>query len=387
MKKIILIITLINFSNLNAIEIIRDQVFEHYLKETLLELTGEENIEFRLVNDVKENAFVIDNNYIFFTKGILKNISNENALISIMLHEYGHIKKNHVFQKKIKADKLKEFSKYNNIFSLLVGLSLSNTEVMFGTSLTINEGLIQDFLKNSVEFENEADDLMIYYLNKNYLDKQPIYDFLDDLSKNNLDDSYRRTHPTINDRKEKVLIHIDKGNKSIKSNKFTYLKAKYFMNSENENYNNFFKNIKNGKHVKIKDTEFDQIFEYELFKIGMSQENAINIYNSVIEIFDNSYVKLEFLNHLIDNDYYDLLSENINIYKNNENIKNEFYYLYIMGKAYDYFNQENESFFYFCNFYKKNNIIRLTNYYCNKYDRNKINIIDLVNEINVDINQ
>ena len=387
MKKIILIITLINFSNLNAIEIIRDQVFEHYLKETLLELTGEENIEFRLVNDVKENAFVIDNNYIFFTKGILKNISNENALISIMLHEYGHIKKNHVFQKKIKADKLKEFSKYNNIFSLLVGLSLSNTEVMFGTSLTINEGLIQDFLKNSVAFENEADDLMIYYLNKNYLDKQPIYDFLDDLSKNNLDDSYRRTHPTINDRKEKVLIHIDKGNKSIKSNKFTYLKAKYFMNSENENYNNFFKNIKNGKHVKIKDTEFDQIFEYELFKIGMSQENAINIYNSVIEIFDNSYVKLEFLNHLIDNDYYDLLSENINIYKNNENIKNEFYYLYIMGKAYDYFNQENESFFYFCNFYKKNNIIRLTNYYCNKYDRNKINIIDLVNEINVDINQ
>lgn len=387
MKKIILIIILINFSNLNAFEIIRDQVFENYLKETLLELTGEENIEFRLVNDVKENAFVIDNNYIFFTKGILKNISNENALISIMLHEYGHIKKNHVFQKKIKADKLKEFSKYNNIFSLLVGLSLSNTEVMFGTSLTINEGLIQDFLKNSVAFENEADDLMIYYLNKNYLYKQPIYDFLDDLSKNNLDDSYRRTHPTINDRKEKVLIHIDKGNKSIKSNKFTYLKAKYFMNSENENYNNFFKNIKNGKHVKIKDTEFDQIFEYELFKIGMSQENAINIYNSVIEIFDNSYVKLEFLNHLIDNDYYDLLSKNINVYKNNENIKNEFYYLYIMGKAYDYFNQENESFFYFCNFYKKNNIIRLTNYYCNKYDRNKINIIDLVNEINVDINQ
>lgn len=387
MKKIILIITLINFSNLNAIEIIRDQVFEHYLKETLLELTGEENIEFRLVNDVKENAFVIDNNYIFFTKGILKNISNENALISIMLHEYGHIKKNHVFQKKIKADKLKEFSKYNNIFSLLVGLSLSNTEVMFGTSLTINEGLIQDFLKNSVAFENEADDLMIYYLNKNYLYKQPIYDFLDDLSKNNLDDSYRRTHPTINDRKEKVLIHIDKGNKSIKSNKFTYLKAKYFMNSENENYNNFFKNIKNGKHVKIKDTEFKQIFEYELFKIGMSQVNAVDIYKSVIEIFDNSYVKLEFLNHLIDNDYYDLLSENINIYKNNENIKNEFYYLYIMGKAYDYFNQENESFFYFCNFYKKNNIIRLTNYYCNKYDRNKINIIDLVNEINVDINQ
>lgn len=387
MKKIILIITLINFSNLNAFEIIRDQVFEHYLKETLFKLTGEENIEFRLINDVKENAFVINNDYIFFTKGILKSINNENALISIMLHEYGHIKKNHIFQKKIKAEKLKEFSKYNNIFSLLVGLSLSNTEVMFGTSLTINEGLIQDYLKNSVVFENEADDLMIYYLNKNNLDKQPIYDFLDDLSMNNLNDSYRKTHPTINDRKKKVLAHITKGNKSIRDNKFTYLKAKYFMNSKNEKYNNFFRNIKNGKNVKIEDPEFKKIFEYELFKVGMSQESSIDIYNSVIKIFNNSYVKLEFLNHLIDNDYHDLLLKNINIYKNNKNIKNEFYYLYIMGKVYDYLNQKNESFFYFCNFYKKNNIIKLSNYYCNKYDRNKISIIDLVNEINVDINQ
>ena len=387
MKQIILIITLISFSNLYAFEIIRDQVFEHYLKETLFELTGEENIEFRLINDTKENAFVIDNNYIFFTKGIFKNISSENSLISIMLHEYGHIKKNHVFQKKIKAEKLKEFSKYNNIFSLLIGLSLSNTEVMFGTSLTINEGLIQDFLKNSVAFENEADDLMIYYLKKNHLDKQPIYDFLNILSKNNLDDSYRRTHPTINDRMEKILANISEGNRLIKSNKFTYLKAKYFMNSDNENYNIFFKSIKNGKHIRIVDKEFKQIFQYELFKVGMSQVNAIDIYDAVIDVFDNSYVKLEYLNYLIDNNYYDLLLRDINVYKNNKDIKKEFYYLYIMGKAYDYFNQENESFFYFCNFYKKINIIRLSNYYCNKYDRNKINIIDLVNEINVDINQ
>ena len=387
MKKIILIITLISFSNLYAFEIIRDQVFEHYLKETLFELTGEENIEFRLINDTKENAFVIDNNYIFFTKGIFKNISSENSLISIMLHEYGHIKKNHVFQKKIKAEKLKEFSKYNNIFSLLIGLPLSNTEVIFGTSLTINEGLIQDFLKNSVAFENEADDLMIYYLKKNHLDKQPIYDFLNILSKNNLDDSYRRTHPTINDRMEKILANISKGNRLIKSNKFTYLKAKYFMNSDNENYNIFFKSINNGKHIKNVDKEFKQIFQYELFKVGMSQVNAIDIYNAVIDVFDNSYVKLEYLNYLIDNNYYDLLLRDINIFKNNKDIKKEFYYLYIMGKAYDYFNQENESFFYFCNFYKQINIIRLSNYYCNKYDRNKINIIDLVNEINVDINQ
>ena len=387
MKKIILIITLINFSNLYSFEIIRDQVFESYLKETLFKLTNEQKIEFRLIDDVKDNAFVIDNNHIFFTKGILKNITSENALVSIMLHEYGHIKKNHVFQKKIKIKELKKFHKYSNIFSLLVGLSSSSTEVLFGSSLILNESLVQNFLQNSVAFENEADDLMLVYLNKNNLDKKPIFDFLDHLDRNNIDNSYRKSHPTIRDRKDKIQRHLSNGTKIIDNNEFIYLKAKYFMNSNNEIYNNFFKNIQNGKYTKIEDKQLNEAFEYELFKIGINKENPIHVYESVIKRFNNSYIKLEYLNYLIDNNYYDILSNKLDLYKVNESIKKEFYYLYIVGKGYDYLNKKNESFFYFCNFYKKINNIALSNYYCDKYDRNKIGIIDLVNEINVNINQ
>ena len=99
MKILILIIIIINLKNLYSYEIIRDQIFENFLEESLFSLTGNRSIDFKLINDFKENAFVIDDSHIFFTKGILNKIKDENALISIMLHEYGHIKKNMFFKK------------------------------------------------------------------------------------------------------------------------------------------------------------------------------------------------------------------------------------------------------------------------------------------------
>ena len=97
MKILIVTLTLISIQNLFSYEIIRDQIFETLTKELLFELTNDKRIKFQLVNDLNENAFVIDNDNIFLTKGIFKNIEDENALISIILHEYSHIKKNHIF--------------------------------------------------------------------------------------------------------------------------------------------------------------------------------------------------------------------------------------------------------------------------------------------------
>ena len=99
MKKILIFLILINFNILHADQIIRDHVFEQFLEKKLLHLT-KENLDFRLINSDKNNAFVIDNNYIFFTKGLFNNINNEDVLTSIMLHEYGHILKKHLFKKK-----------------------------------------------------------------------------------------------------------------------------------------------------------------------------------------------------------------------------------------------------------------------------------------------
>ena len=100
MKKITIIIFLFFYQNLYSYEIIRDQVFENYLKELSDIFFKKADINFYLIDDDNENAFVLDNKSIFFTKGLLEHLENENALISIMLHEYGHIKKNHIVKKK-----------------------------------------------------------------------------------------------------------------------------------------------------------------------------------------------------------------------------------------------------------------------------------------------
>ncbi len=386
MKILILLIIVINFKSLYSYEIIRDQIFENFLEESLFLITKNIDIDFKLINDSKENAFVIDDNHIFFTKGILNKITDENALISIMLHEYGHIKKKHVFQKKRKAQELEKYSKYVNIFSLLAGLSLKNSEVMFGTSISLNEGLIQNFLTNSRKFENEADNIMILYMNNQKLNSFSTIEFLKYLSKNNFNITYRQTHPSIEERIIKIERNISENYNEIKSKKFDFIKAKYFFNSKNEIYNNFFKNLKNGKALPIENDEMTDVSYYELFKVGISNVDPVNIYESNIQKYNNSYIKLEYLNYLIDSKNTKILLNKLELYKIEENVRKEFYFLYIMGKTYDYIGKNNESNFYFCNFYKKISNNKLSKYYCDKYNKNKIKIIDLVNEINVNIN-
>ena len=386
MKILIVTLTLISIQNLFSYEIIRDQIFETLTKELLFELTNDKRIKFQLVNDLNENAFVIDNDNIFLTKGIFKNIEDENALISIILHEYSHIKKNHIFQKKIKVNELKKYNKYANLFSLFAGLSLKNTEIMFGSSISINEVLIQQFLKNSREFENEADNMMIHYINKNNLDKSSTINFLKYLEGKIFNDQYRQTHPSIKERILKINNDGFKNNKKINNKKFTFLKAKYFQNSTNNIYNNFFTKIKKGEYSIINNDDMSIAADYELFKIGMNTNDPIKIYEENIQYYNNSYVKLEYLNYLIENDKEKIILDRINLYKIDEKVKKEFYFLYIMGKTYDYLNRINDSNFYFCNFYKKVSNRELSKYFCRKYDENHIKSIDLVNEINVNFN-
>ena len=386
MKILILVIIIINLKNLYSYEIIRDQIFENFLKESFFSLTENRSINFKLIDDLKENAFVIDDSHIFFTKGILDKIKDENALISIMLHEYGHIKKKHVFQKKLKAQELKRYSKYVNMFSLLAGISLKSSEVMFGTSISLNEGLIQKFLINSRKFENEADNIMLEYMNNNKLNSLSTIEFLKHLNENNFNNTYRQTHPSTEERITKIKKNLSENYYEIKSKKFDFIKAKYFNNSKNKIYNSFFKNLKNGKALAIENDEMTVASYYELFKVGINKLNPIKIFELNINKYNNPYIKLEYLNYLIDNNNKNILLNKLGLYKIDKDVKKEFYFLYIMGKTYDYVGKINESYFYFCNFYKKISNNELSKYYCDKYDKNKIEIIDLVNEINVNIN-
>ncbi len=385
MKKILIILILINFNILHASEIIRDHILEYYLKNTISDITNTD-ISFRLFNDNNSNAFIIDNDHIFLTKGLFNIINDENALVSIMLHEYGHIKKNHLFQKKKKINNLSELNKYTNIFSAIVGISMSNSDIFFGSTLTLNEVLIQDLLKNSREYEEEADNIMLLYMKKNNINKNSTINFLKYLEQTSPNNKYRASHPSIKSRinKLKKINYKMKDNKN-NSNEFEFLLAKYYRKSNIQIYNDFFSSIDSGKYYDIQNDEMTIASKYEIFKKGIEIVDIELIYEKNIIKYNNPYMKLEYLNYLLSNGNILSIISKKDLYKNNIDVRNEFYFHFIMGKIYNYLDDINKSNFYFCNFYKKISNKKLKNYYCNKYDISKIGTIDLINKVNDNI--
>jgi len=219
-----------------------------------------------------------------------------------------------------------------------------------------------------------------------HLDTSPIINFIIHLGENTTNNQYRQTHPSTGERVNKIKNNIQKNRNILKDKEFDFIKAKYFQNSNNKIYNDFFKNIKFGKFAVIENDEMSIASKYELFKTGIINNNAVEIYEKNISNYNNSYVKLEYLNYLIDNNKKDMILNKINLFKIDKNVKNEFYFLFIMGKTYGYLNEMSLSNFYFCNFYKKILDRELSNFYCNKYDNKMIENIDLINEINVNFN-
>jgi|TARA_B110000093_G_C12917001_1_gene387438 hypothetical protein len=386
LKKVLILILVINFNILNANEIIRDHVLEYYLKDNVFNITNKK-INFRLIDDSKSNAFVIDNDYIFLTKGLFNIVNDKEALISIMLHEYGHIQKNHIFKKKNQIKKLNKLNKYTNIFSVLAGVSLGSSDIFFGSSLTLNEVLIQGLLQNTREYEEEADNVMLLYMKKNNINKNSTIEFLNYLEKENSNKAYRNSHPSIKSRINKLKkMNYKMKENGLNDKEFEFLLAKYYKKSNIQIYNNFFSSIEEGKIYSIENDEMSIASKYEIFKKGIEVDNIDWIYEQNISKYNNSFMKLEYLNYMISNDEILSIIKKKDLYKNNSEVRDEFYFHFIMGKVYDYLNKKNKSNFYFCNFYKKISNQKLKNYYCNKYDISKIGTIDLINEINDNIN-
>ena len=114
---------------------------------------------------------------------------------------------------------------------------------------------------------------------------------------------------------------------------------------------------------------------YEIFKKGISISKNEEIFQEMYSLIDNSFLKIEYFNYIIDNqlsDLYELIEKN----KENKAIQKEYYFHYIYGRYYAKRNDLNLSNFYFCQFFKTTNQSQKIDYYCNNYDKNKISILD-----------
>ena len=360
--------------NVFAIEIIRDPIAEEYFNDLS---KGENEFNSYLIIDEKPNAFVIENN-IYFTTELIKLIEDEDTLKSIFFHELGHIINNHYASKKIKLLDTQKSNSLNNILSLGIAVISGNPSIGIASSLAINQKLLGDLSYNSIKFEIEADDYMIQKIREKKLNTKGLIKFIDNLPENK--NSYFATHPRNEDRIN-IIKEFSNDKLVVNSPEFNWIKAKYGKNSKNNDFNNFFKDLEKGIFYEINKPSIPKAYiDYELYKSGIGKSKNDEMFNNINNQLDNSFLKIEYFNYIIDNNlshFYELIEKN----KENKKLKKEYYYHFIYGKYYALQNNINLSNFYFCQFFKSTNQIQKIDYYCNNYDKNKISNLDNLNAI------
>ncbi len=369
--KLICIIFLLIFSNLYSYEIIRDPIFEDYIEDIREELRLI-RVDVYLIKDKLANAFVINNN-IYFTTGLLNELNDEDTLKAIYLHEYGHVIKNHFKTKKIKIKQSMDKSSFYTLFSVGLAVLTANANIGIGTSITLNNNLVNEISKHSINYEIEADNFMIEQIKKNKINTLELISFLDKVS--NPNNIYFNTHPKSEDRINnlKELTY----EKSENSNKFEWIKSKYTGKSNNKTYNIFFKNLNKGIFDQNNDLiKIDkQLIQYEAFKKGFFVKDWDDKFENLIILNDNSFLKIEYINYILDNNLnnkYHIIED----LKYDKNLINEYFYYFIYGKYYNKIDYIDLSNFYFCQFYKAINLKNKADFFCKKYDIKDIPTLD-----------
>ena len=350
-------------------EIVRDPIAEDYFYNLS---NNDKNFQSYIVFDNKPNAFVIENN-IYFTSELIKLIEDEDTLKSIYYHELGHIEHNHYTSKKIKILDASKSNSLNNLLSIGLAVLSGDPSIGIASSLAINQKLLSELSYNSIKFEIQADDFMISKIKEKNLNTKGLINFIEELPDNQ--NVYFATHPRNEDRIN-ILKNLARKDSAINSPEFNWIKAKYGKNSQIDDFNEFFINLEKGIVSQIEEKSVpNSYFNYEIYKKGIGQLNNEEMFQELYSINDNSFLKIEYFNYIIDNqlsDLYELIEKN----KQNKAIQKEYYFHYIYGKYYAKRNNLNLSNFYFCQFFKSTNLSQKIDYYCNNYDKNKISNLD-----------
>ncbi len=359
------------FNNIYSYELIRDPIFENYFSDISNQLKLEK-IDVFLIKNKTSNAFVIEDN-IYFTTGLLEVINDEDTLKAIYLHEYGHIIKNHFQSKKIKIQQSKNKANFFGLFSVGLAVLTGNANIGVGSSISLNSNLINEISKHSINFEIEADNFMINQIKKNKINTSELKSFLSKVDDPN--NNYFRTHPRSEDRINNLKKF--KYKKSKNSEKFEWIKSKYSKNSKYKNFNIFFKNLEKGifnEEEKLNKIN-RELIRYEAFKKGFIVNDWNNEFQNLLTINGNSFLKIEYINYLLDNnldDEYYIIEE----FKFDRDLMNEYFYYFIYGKYYNKIGSINLANFYFCNFYKTVNLENKADFFCKKYDIKDIPTLD-----------
>ena len=372
MNKFIIIFSFLFFPiNSFSYEIIRDPITENYLSNILND-DSNEDIRIFIIKDPDPNAFVINKN-IYVHSGLFEKLNSEDSLKSILFHELGHLTNNHYESKYESILSAKNNSSINNIISLGLVVFTGNPNLGIASSLSLNQNLIDQLSKNSIKMEIEADSFMLKKIEKYKLSTNDLISFLN-LEQSN-EREFNRSHPSSNDR----IIQLEKfsDNDYLNSKEFEWIKSKYSKTSKNTTYNNFYIDLEKGlSNFQDIEEDLQLLAKYETYKMGIPINNRLGIYEELIKFNENSYLLLEYINLIIDNDLNDKFNF-IEESKQNKLLRDELYFNYIYGKYYNKINNLNLANFYFCQFYQLIKLNDKVDYYCKNYNIQSISQIDL----------
>jgi beta-barrel assembly-enhancing protease len=153
-----------------------------------------------IIDDPTVNAFCAPGGYIFFYTGIFDVIENEAQLVGVLAHEMAHAARRH------STDNMTQSMGVGLLLSILLGDEPSELALMASNLALGLEGLAF-----SRKQEYEADEYAVRYMAKaGDWDARAIGDFFEILKAmegENYTPTFLSTHPSPEDRTEKVLEH------------------------------------------------------------------------------------------------------------------------------------------------------------------------------------
>ena len=198
-------------------------------------------IKFKIINDNFPNAFVVEDNTIYISSGLITHSPDYVSLLAVLAHEIGHIEKYHVAKRKKEINNLGKLNSVGNIAAIVGSMIMKEPELI--NTLVINQTTINNFyISFSQEQEREADSYAVKTLEKLKLPKDSLKKFLYILENktqfNIMDDELKKfsTHPIFEERYEIINENNNNYNK-IDANiqkEFSFIKAKFLAYTNNE---------------------------------------------------------------------------------------------------------------------------------------------------------
>ena len=159
----------------------------------VMDTTAEYQILFRSSPKMGANALALPSGIIIFTDEIVELAKSDDALIGVLAHEVGHIEQHHSIRHVLQ----------DSVVALLLVTITGDISSISSIGAALPTLMVQ--LKFSREFEAEADDFAIRYLNKNNISTEPLLELLKSLDaeygeEDSTGSNYFSSHPATIER-------------------------------------------------------------------------------------------------------------------------------------------------------------------------------------------